>query len=178
MSRFVPLEALVEAVAGAMNDAQSLMERAQIEGLRAYLDGDRPRTLELSLPSVRADARPGETDIYSVPLLALVPHGSMRIRQVDVQFDLELGELTDSSSADVPAGADGPRHRSTLTVDPTSSVDPAKRGTMARVTLVVEALERPEALSRLIDDLIRTQGYRPGPDPGTGGPERPPPAPP
>lgn len=179
MSRFVPFQALVEAVTGAMNDAQSRVERDQIETLKAYLDGDRPRTLELSLPSMRDGAQPGETDVYSVPLLALVPHGSMRIKQVDVQFDLELGELTDAPTDDVPAGDERPRHRSTLTVDPTSGADPAKRGTMARVTLVVEALERPEALSRLIDDLIRTQGYRPGPAPRPDpGPDRPPPVPP
>lgn len=170
LPRFVPFHALIEAVTGAVDEAQAIVEQGQLDALRPFLDGDRPRTLDLSLPSMRGDAVPGERDVYTVPLLALAPHNPVRIKTVEVQFEVELGELDPREDVNPRQATTGSRSR--LTVDPAASADPAKRATQARVTLVVEAVERPEAISRLIDDLLRTQGFVPRPN--ADGPTPPP----
>jgi hypothetical protein len=179
MPGFVSLQSLVEAIAGSVADAQTLVARGQLEGLAGFLDDEgRPRTLDLRIPSIRPGARPGDEDVYAAPLMALVPHTAMRIRQVEVKFSMELGDLHDEGPApgETRTGVD-PRTatRRSLTVNPAASGAADGRGTTADVTLLVECLDMPEGLARLIDEVVKTQGYRP---PGDPGPKSPPPAPP
>jgi hypothetical protein len=182
---FVSLNALVEAIAGAVTDAQTEIERSQIAGLARFLDGDgRPATLQVRLPSIRPDAAPGQEDVYSAPLLALLPHSPLRIKQAEISFDVQLGALSaprngaKEKSAATPALA-GAAVRQTLSVDPAPGADAAKAGTVAHVVLTVECLEQPEGLARLIAEMVKTQGVRPsGPgDTPTGVPPSPTPGP-
>ncbi|MFZ4605542.1 MAG: DUF2589 domain-containing protein [Caulobacter sp.] len=169
MPGFVSLQSLVEAIAGSVADAQTLVARGQLEGLAGFLDDEgRPRTLDIRLPSLRPGARPGQEDLYSAPLMALVPHTAMRIRQVEVRFAIELGDLDGDSpkpgetrTAVDPATAT----RRTLSVNPAARPDRAAAGATADVTLVVECLDVPEGLARVLDEVVKTQGYRSSPPP-------------
>lgn len=182
MPGFVSLQSLVEAIAGSVADAQTQVARGQIEGLASFLDkSGRPHTLDVRVPSIRPGAAPGEEDVYSAPLMALVPHAAMRIKQVEVTFAVELGDLGE----DVPATgvATSAVDRATATrrsvsVNPTAGADAKARGTTANVTLLVECIDVPEGLARLMGEVVKTQGFRPSGDDGPGAPPSPPPTPP
>jgi len=184
MPGFVSLRSLVDAIAGSVADAQTLVARGQIEGLASFLDDEgRPRTLDVRVPSIRPGAKPGEEDVYSAPLMALVPHTAMRIRQVEVRFDVELGDLDGDSPApgETRTAVDAATAtRRSLSVNPTAGPGADRRGTTANVTLIVESLEVPEGLARLLGEVVKTQGYRPpasdsGPSPSSPtGPTSPP----
>jgi hypothetical protein len=183
MPGFVSLQSLVEAIAGSVSDAQTMVARGQIEGLASFLDeAGRPRTLDVRVPSVRAGAAPGEEDVYAAPLMALVPHAAMRIKQVEVSFAVELGDLDGDGAPDgVQTVTTDPRTgtRRTLSVNPTAGSGRDTPGTTANVTLIVECIDLPEGLARLLGEVVKTQGYLSPPSDG-GPPSRPslPPSPP
>ena len=94
MSSRVDLKELIEALAGAVIDAQDRIEQHQIAKLGQYFDEDnRPRTVVMRLPSMQPDAEPGTEDLYRAPLLGLVPANALKIKDVEMRFDVDLGAL-------------------------------------------------------------------------------------
>jgi hypothetical protein len=169
MADFVPLQALVHSIASAVTDAQQEVEKAHIANLVSYLDREyRPLTLQLRVPSIRPEAAPGEEDAYQAPLLALVPHSMLRIKQVEISFDIELGGLADTASApktksDAPAAAKAVDVLSAqltrnLNVNPAVSATVKQQGTLAHVVVTIESVDQPDGVSRLVMDLTKTQG--------------------
>lgn len=165
MANFVALKDLVHAIAGAVTEAQQEIEKAQIANLTSYLDRQsRPLTIQMRVPSIRPEAAPGEEDIYQAPLLALTSHNSLRIKQVEVSFDIELGDLKEA-----PKMASGKASAKTeeviaaqvkreLSVNPAVSATVKQQGTSARVVLTIEGAAAPEGVSRIVTDMTRTQG--------------------
>src|SRR4051794_7593816 len=99
MADFVPLQDLIHAIASAVTEAQQEVEKAQVANLLTYLDREnRPLNLQLRVPSIRPEAGPAEEDYYQAPLLTLVPHSGLRIKQVEISFDIVLGRLAGSAS--------------------------------------------------------------------------------
>ena len=98
MSSRVDLKELIEALAGAVIDAQDRIEQHQIAKLGQYFDEDnRPRTVVMRLPSMQPDAEPGTEDLYRAPLLGLVPANALKIKDVEMRFDVDLGALSDDA---------------------------------------------------------------------------------
>jgi hypothetical protein len=166
MANFVGLQDLVHAIAGAVTDAQHEVEKAQIANLGTYLDREhRPLTLQLRVPSLRPEAAPGEEDLYQAPLLALVPHSVLRIKQVEVSFDVELGDLADSAptpktASAAPAAVDviAAQVKRKLNVNPAVSATVKQQGTSAHIILTIESSAPPEGISRLAMEMVKTQG--------------------
>jgi hypothetical protein len=135
MPDFVPLQALVHAIVSAVTGAQQEVEKTQIANLISFLDQEhRPLTLQLRLPSLRPEAEPGEEDYYQAPLLALIPHTTLRIKQVEFSFDIELGDLAAPASAPAaPGNAISPEAASVLaaTLERSINVNPAVSGAEA-----------------------------------------------
>lgn len=130
----------------------------------------------------REAALDAEAQILSVPLLALVPTNLLQIKEFNVSFEVELGELdfsepsraehaqTHPIAAGAPLGVpqitgaaadEGSRLFEPFQPSPSLTVGlqtstTAARGAMARVTLKLEAQPQPEGLSRLIQHLNRT----------------------
>lgn len=169
MADFVALEALIHAITSAVTGAQQEVAKANIANLVTYLDREsRPLTLQLRLPSIRPEAGPAEEDYYQAPLLALVQHSMLRIKQAEISFDIELSDLAPPASApkdksvapkagktaDVLAA----QVKRSLNVNPVVSTTVRQQGTTAHVVLIVESVEPPEGLSRLVMDTIKTQG--------------------
>ncbi|NZA26503.1 DUF2589 domain-containing protein [Luteimonas sp. SJ-92] len=165
MAGQVSLDALIQGIAGAVIDAQDQIEQHQVANLAGYFDGDhRPKSLLLRLPSLNPDAAPGDEDFYRAPLLSLVPTNQLRIKDVRISFDTNLGEIaqqppeaagTAAKAEDWP-GADG-LPRTTINIDPQAG--PAGRGFGAvRVVMRVESCEAPEGAARLLNHLAQTQG--------------------
>ncbi len=169
MADFVPLQALVNAIASAVTDAQQEVEKAHIANLVTYLDREhRPLNLQLRVPSIRPEAAPGEEDTYQAPLLALVPQSMLRIKQVEISFDIELGDLAyPASHPKAPSGAPvapqavdiiAAQVKRDLNVNPAVSATVKQQGTSAHVVVTIESVDRPDGVSRLVMDLTKTQG--------------------
>jgi Protein of unknown function (DUF2589) len=168
VAEFVPLQDLIHAIAGAVTEAQQQVEKAQVANLFTYLDREyRPITLQLRVPSIRPEAAPGEEDTYHAPLLALVPQSKLQIKQVEISFDIELGNLADSATApkkEAPATAKAADVLSaqltrTLNVNPAVSATVKQQGTSAHVVVTIESVDQPDGVSRLVMDLTKTQGF-------------------
>jgi Protein of unknown function (DUF2589) len=169
MADFVPLQNLVHAIASAVTQAQQEIEKAQVANLLSYVDREyRPINLQLRVPSIRPEAEPAEEDYYQAPLLALVPHSVLRIKQAEISFDIELGDLAGPapsaktrSAAPVATNAADvltSKMKQTLSVNPAVSVAVKQQGTSAHIVLTIEGVEASEAVSRLVMDMTKTQG--------------------
>src|SRR5262245_66105048 len=104
MATLLSFASLVEAIARSVAQAQDEVERHQVRNLLDYFDKDgRPRGIEFRVPSRRSDAKRGEEDFYSVPLLALVSINVLKIKEVDIRFSVDMGELTEDRGAALDA---------------------------------------------------------------------------
>src|SRR5476649_2349091 len=102
MSTPVDLKDLIEALAGAVIEAQDRIEQHQISNLGSYFDSDnRPRSVTIRLPSLSPDADPGDEDLYRAPLLPLVACNPLKIKDVEITFDVDLGTLAEAAVAPV-----------------------------------------------------------------------------
>lgn len=169
------LHNLVMAISNAVLQAQEKVEAAQLNNLMSYFyrkpgrKGFFPLSMRVNLPSLRPEARPGDTEAYRVPYLSALPYSSLRIKRVDVDFDVAFGGLTEAQST---GGNQSPlplREEKTLRGSedlPNLSVDMGAlrkgQNVMAHVKLTLEGVELPEGTSRLINELIKTnQTYEP-----------------
>ena len=189
MASLQSFSALIEAISRSVAKAQDEIEKHQVSNLLDYFDGDnRPRTIPFRVRSRRPDAGPFDEDTYQVPLLALVGINVLKIKDVDIKFSVDRGELTEESSeaANLRARADGAPARSaerlaaeggirhlaapmkTLSV----STVTGRGGGKVRVTLRVQGSEPSEGASRLLDYLAQGQGVAPSLGSSEGGGEQ------
>lgn len=173
MTRPASLESLIEAMAGAVVDAQGRIEDAQVAHIARFFDDDlRPRSVVVRVPSMQAGAPDGGEDLYRVPLLPLVPTTSLRIKDVEISFDADLGTLfSDTPAADeddaANTGAGEPHaqgwrfgrrfRRKRVGVD-TARRSRAGSSSSVHVKLRVEGVDPNEGAARLINHLAMTQG--------------------
>jgi hypothetical protein len=169
---------LVEAISRSVAKAQDQVERHQIKNLLNYFDqNSRPHGIEFKVPSRRSGAEPGEEDLYTVPLLALVSINVLKIKDVEIKFSVDMGEMTEEPTAapdsNAPAGVapdaspDEPDlHKKmagfasamkTLNVSTTTG----RGGGKVRVSLRVTGSEPSEGAARLLDYLAQMQGVCP-----------------
>lgn len=175
------LHSLIAGISGAVVHAQKLIESAQLNNLKKYflrnksVDADKsdafsPLTMRIDLPSLRPDAKHGDTDSYHVPYLSIVPHTALHIKQVDIELDVGLSSFfePDETPGNVQSshtqnssntGDSFPDDKFTHMVVDMSSMTQSK-GQRAHIKLTVEAAELPESTARLINELIKTtQSY-------------------
>lgn len=177
------LTKLVMAISSSVLEAQEKIEAAQVANLMSYFKqkpgtkGFFPLTMEVHLPSLRQDAGPGATDLYQVPYLSVLPYNALRIKQFDVNFDVNFSALDDlklSTAATEQNGTDAFSRASDL---PNLAIDfgaTKKSGNFtAHVHLALEGAELPEGAARLINELIKSnQTYMSSsPSPGANKPD-------
>jgi hypothetical protein len=158
----ISFHALIEALSGAVMEAQDRINLHQIAHLRDYFDEDnRPKSVSFRLPSLRPDAQDGDEDLYRAPLLPLVSTNHLRIKDVEISFEADLGELNEESAPSVRAGASAedawqkPRAPSMrIGLDTGRS----RQNGNVRVVLRVEGVEPTDGAARLINQLAQSQG--------------------
>ncbi len=166
----ISLHDLIETIANAVIEAQNRIEQHQISNLARYFDqDDRPTSVPLRLPNTSPNAGPDETDrLLLVPLLALVSPSQLKIKDVEVSFDVDLGEFSvpdapprppaAGDGAEAAPSADQAWHaaapQKTLDVDMRSGVARDGEAT-ARIVLRLEGQEPPEGLARLVHHLVK-----------------------
>ncbi|KJV36132.1 DUF2589 domain-containing protein [Luteibacter yeojuensis] len=164
-------------MAGAVVEAQARIEQAQVAHLGEYFDDDnRPKSVVIRMPSMQPGATENDEDLYRVPLLPLVPSTSLRIRDVEIEFDAELGAFFEPGDDDADAGASpggfGDRwaflsrlRRRSVALDTHARRGEGGAGKV-QVKLRVEGTEPTDGLARLTNQLAMTQGvfqtFRPG----------------
>jgi hypothetical protein len=169
------LRALIQGIAGAIASAQQEVERQQILNLGSYFDKAlRPLLMSIRVPSLRHDAKMGDEEILEVPILTLVPGNPLRISEVQVEFDIELGGVEDDGVLDTPPAVSAldrdetsptPKVRRIL-ADAFNSA-PAAKGPKAHVVIKVRDAETPEGLARLLTELNKMHGSHPAPPDAT-----------
>ena len=169
----IALEDLIEALAGAVIEAQDAIEKHQISNLASYFSpvnsadnpADpsgpfRPKRIVLRVPSLRPDAGENEEDEYQAPLLSLVSTNQLKIKDVEISFDVDMGILTEGDAGAKPpegGSAGNPAARKSVSVDMGGGLLKRKGGNI-HVVLRVEGGEPTEGAARLINHLNQTQG--------------------
>jgi hypothetical protein len=174
MATRLSLNDLIEAIAGAVVDAQDRIEQHQVSNLSDYFDEDnRPKSVVIRMPSMHPQASEGDEDLYRAPLLPLVSTNVLRIKDVEVTFDADLGDVSSNDDAANAAEQDGksswrkkaPIGTPSLQVD-TAGGSPNRKGGAVHVVLRVEGTEPTDGATRLMNHLAQTQGvfqtFKPG----------------
>lgn len=177
----ISLDSLVAALASSVAEAEHVVRTHQLRNLRTFFNDDnKPVTVDLQVPSVRSDAKPGEHDDLTVPLLTLINVSNMSIEEMEVTFSTSLGDVSTPDEEleqepmsfqgkEAPSEADLAHEREEqsrghlgwsasgdgVAIDVSTSPTTAESG-RASVTLKVRASETPEGLARLIARLNRT----------------------
>jgi hypothetical protein len=162
-----PLPGLIEAMAGAVIDAQDRIERRQMAYLSEYFDEDnRPKSIVIRMPSMQQGAQVEDEDLYRAPLLPLVSTNLLRIKDVEISFDADLGHLVEPTPVAqvTPPCETGPgwelrreATRPVLQLDTTAASGGRKTGSV-HVVMRVEGSEPSDGMSRLMTHLAQTQG--------------------
>lgn len=167
MANPVSLNDLIEALAGAVIDAQDRIEQHQLSNLSNYFDEqNRPKSVLIRLPSQHPNAAEGDEDLYRAPLLPLVPSNMLKIKDVEISFDVDLGAIADelgpsAASEPAPKGSSWAEEMANLSkrvsVHTRAGVM-GRRGGLLHVVMRVEGSEPSDGVSRLLNHLAQTQG--------------------
>lgn len=176
MASFLSFSSLIEAISRAVAQAQDEVEKHQINNLLSYFDGDnRPRSIPFRVPSRRQDAKPGDEDFYHVPLLALVSVNVLKIKDVNINFAVDMGEVSEGPAPENPqaaglgeeksadSGAAGNSRNTGSSPMKVLRVSTAtgRSGGKVKVNLRVHGSEPSEGAARLLDYLAQMQGVYP-----------------
>ena len=166
MSAQTPLPGLIEAMAGAVIDAQGRIEKQQLASLSEYFDEDnRPKSIVLRMPSMQPGASIEDEDLYRAPLLPMVSTNTLRIKDVEISFDADLGNLVEVQTR-LPKddGRKGPdwmpdKEPTRPVVQIDTAVSGGSRNTgSVHVVMRVEGSEPSDGVARLMTYLAQTQG--------------------
>lgn len=147
--------AILRALHEAALEAQRITEEEQVRQLRryTYLREDDPsvtprqegrlRTVSLHIPDATGDPR--QHVKVDIPLLALMPPTSLRIRDLTVRFRAKLLGLDRDESDESGSGQGGTAINASLTA--------GEDGEHAEFRVTFESGEPPEALARLIEQV-------------------------
>jgi len=174
----IKLDTVLQAFHNAVLEAQRLTEQQHIEQLDEYFDwpddvesspgngdvnehflkaGGRAKTWKVFVPSLRPDAKLGDLDEIQVPLLALIPPSSIKIKNLVVEFEVGLNEIGKNKNKDKvqnnKAGKDA-----AIGVDLSIGSGGlfGRKPAVAKVHMEFEAGEPPESFLRINDHLIKS----------------------
>ncbi|MDA3305078.1 DUF2589 domain-containing protein [Stenotrophomonas pavanii] len=160
MSGTMTFHSLIEALAGAVIEAQDSIEMHQLSNLRDFFDEDnRPRSVTIRLPSQHPQAEEGDEDLYRAPLLPLVSTNNLRIREVEISFDADLADLG-AEDPDVPAPGAADAWESPRPAARHVGLDTGRGKGVGNVhvQLRVEGTEPTDGAARLMNHLAQSQG--------------------
>lgn len=161
----VSLTDLLVGFKSALKSAHEDLTARHLQFLEGYFEdkGDgvlRPKSVKLAVPS-RDPARPGESDILDVPLFSLIPKNTLYLKHVEIEFEvhLHLEQAKDAPKVNPkgPIHVTDPESGAAMSVELKGSMFKAP-STVAKVKLVFDAGEPPEAVSRIDDHYSKSVG--------------------
>ncbi|QJE72440.1 DUF2589 domain-containing protein [Aerophototrophica crusticola] len=170
------LHHLIQAIANAVAEAQDKIHRFQLSTVSDYFDeNNRPKAVDVRMPSLSPDAEEGEERIVRVPLLSLVGPQLLSIKAAEINFEIGLTGIDDD---DPPKGAGAKDAKDGKPQDKSDSGAPDDDGSgwrgvglqrvlgvdvggsrsrgpgaIAKVTLKVESQPPSDGMARLIQQL-------------------------
>lgn len=174
------LHDLVESIMDSVSEAQSRVEQQNIENLLQYFDHNEkddsltPKSIELKFPNAQVDQN-GETMMENgapimehqsvhVPLLSMLQLNPIKIKDMSVQFDVELGDIetvkappeADSGKSMLSKLLNREQSRKIMNTDINgSSGFGRKKGRNAEVTITFESGELPEGYLKVNSHLMK-----------------------
>ncbi len=159
MAGAVGLPHLVEALANSVVEAQDRIEQHQLALLRNYFDRDhRPKSAFMRLRSL---SHQSDEDVQlSVPWLSLVKPNLLKIKDVQVEFEVGLTDFVAPPPAAPQAAANPDEPYPERPAAGTLQVDVGARpraagGATAKILMRVEAQEPTEGMSRMVGELVK-----------------------
>jgi hypothetical protein len=97
------LDDLIEGIASAMIGAREIMEKQHLNTIKRYFKrDDKDRLIAITTKVMIPTPNPDDGDTLmevELPLFSVVPLNSLRLEQVDVEFDAHLSEVIDSDNS-------------------------------------------------------------------------------
>lgn len=158
----VALHHLVGAVAGAIVDAQAMVEQRFIQQVSGYFDSEgKPLCLAIKMPRPGSSASSDEMQI-GLPLLSLAESSMLAIKDLRIDLDVELGSIIDAPGAAPAPAADpgaprpgpGPAHGFRSAGAPIDI--PARPGGLAMASPAAEPLVAAAPAAPAVPDKLLT----------------------
>lgn len=167
MAILTSLEDMIRAIAGSIMNAQHMVEKAQVANIASFFDDQhKPTVIDLELPAMHSSSAPNAHYHYRLPLISLVPHSSLIIGEAEIDLDLELGGFEEHERENVnesileQAGRAAPAEKKAgLMVGSDHGAAAAKNGNAVHIKLKLVAGEKSEGLARLVNDVVKSQGF-------------------
>ncbi|WP_090903048.1 DUF2589 domain-containing protein [Azotobacter beijerinckii] len=162
MANSVSLKDLIEALAGAVIFAQDKIEKYQISNIKQYFDEKtrRPLSATIRLPDLSPSAEAGSEVDISIPMLSLVGNSILHIKEMNVEFSVDISSLDQELKSAGPATVPPANHEDEEELKLQSigksigvNWDSPSSEKMARLTLRVEAQEQTEGMARLMQRI-------------------------
>lgn len=175
------LHHLIQAIAGAVAEAQDKIHKFQLKTVGDYFDENfRPRSVPIVLPNLSPNAEEGSERQVLVPLLTLVAPQLLGIKEVQIEFDVALTAVDDEDAAAGKRGEKGSSASANGAEGSTAGAGPNTpdkwrggglervlgvdvgggrgqgSGALAKVTLKVESMQQSDGMARLIQTLNST----------------------
>tara|TARA_R100000458_G_scaffold51908_1_gene53068 strand:- start:1146 stop:1604 length:459 start_codon:yes stop_codon:yes gene_type:complete len=138
------LDHLTKGLYDAVVQAQNLAEKQHIEALNEYIDEDgNPKCVSIKI----------EGQDVQVPLATLVPHSSIKIKELTMDLKVKLNSFGKRKS-NIMSSIFGKGKAGAITADLGSSILPLKNN-YANLKITFEGTDPPEGLVRLNNNLIK-----------------------
>ena len=144
------LDNVFQGIYKSIVEAQNTIEQHYIGEIKEdYFDKDgKPYMIDVQLPHGTG----GEMRTINIPLITLVPHNGMAIKEVEIEMEVALseGELEEINDGDVTHKKPS-RIKRFLT-------DLSKRGKgheMAKIKVKFHGQDAPEGIARIKDSLVK-----------------------
>tara|TARA_R100000781_G_scaffold114977_1_gene88220 strand:+ start:2656 stop:3117 length:462 start_codon:yes stop_codon:yes gene_type:complete len=138
------LDHLTKGLYDAVVQAQNLAEKQHIEALDQYIDEDgNPKCLKIKI----------EDKDVNVPIATLVPHSSIKIKELTMDLKVKLNNFGKRKSRFV-SSIFGKGNAGAISADLGASILPIKNN-YANLKITFEGTDPPEGLVRLNNNLIK-----------------------
>jgi len=142
MSDEIQFDALCDSIHEAVIKATSTAKEQHLRDIEEFIGKDgKPKTVKLLLPS--QDPERSDDVEYNVPIFSLVPHKSLLVSEISVDFTCKFRSLKSKNKRAKAAIA--------------AALSRSKSGTSSEATVNIKfvASDPPEGLARINDRLLR-----------------------
>lgn len=142
------LDDLVDGITNAMIGAREILEKQHIKTLDRFFEKDDQNrltaiTTKVMIPTPDPDDGDAQMEI-DVPLFSIVPMNSLRVENLDIEFDANLSEVT---------GGKGENKQ--LKMDVVGGGALGKKSKNCKVKVTITKDDPPEGLVRINNHIIK-----------------------
>ncbi|NHE55567.1 DUF2589 domain-containing protein [Cyclobacterium plantarum] len=180
MAKTIKLDNLLQAIHQSVLEAQLLTEQQHLEQLDRYFEwpedenkkneemaahihrnGGIAKTWAVEVPNMHPDAEKGSTTTIQVPLMSLIPPTAIKIKNMEVEFKVALGDLVEDRKAGRNLfKKNQPREEGQSIGIDLGGVSGGgffgKKSSLAKIKITFEAGEPAESFLRINDHLIKS----------------------